>query len=51
MREFITSPDLRVCLGDRLPVLLSDVMLPWEGVECSESFSGGGLAGSPEIGP
>lgn len=42
-----TCPDLRVCLGDRLPVLLSEFMLPWEGVERSESLGGGGLAGSP----
>lgn len=43
----ITCPDLSVCLGDRLPVLLSEFMLPWEGVERSESFGGGGLAGRP----
>lgn len=43
----MTGPDLSVCFGDRLPVLLSEFMLPWEGVERSESFGGGGLAGSP----
>lgn len=43
----ITCPDLSVCLGDRLPVLLSEFMLPWDGVERSESFGGGGLEGSP----
>lgn len=42
-----TCPDLSVCLGDRLPVLLREFMLPWEGVERNESFGGGGLAGSP----
>lgn len=47
----ITCPDLRECLGDRLPVLLREFMLPWEGVERSESFGGGGLAGSPGIEP
>lgn len=46
-RMFITCPDLSVCLGDRLPVLLSEFMLPWEGVERRESLGGGGLAGSP----
>lgn len=46
-RVCITCPDLSVCLGDRLPVLLSEFMLPWEGVERSESFGGGGLVGSP----
>lgn len=43
----VTCPDLSVCLGDRLPVLLSEFMLPWDGVERNESFGGGGLAGSP----
>lgn len=43
----LTCPDLSVCLGDRLPVLFSEFMLPWEGVERSESFGGGGLVGSP----
>ena len=47
----ITCPDLSVCLGDRLPVLLSEVMLPWDGVERSESFGGGGLAGRVGTGP
>lgn len=47
----ITCPDFSVCLGDRLPVLLSEFMLPWEGVERSESFGGGGLAGSPGTEP
>lgn len=28
-------------------MLLSDVMLPWDGVERRESLGGGGLAGSP----
>lgn len=46
MCVFITCPLLSVCLGDRLPALLSEFMLPWEGVERSESL-GGGLAGSP----
>lgn len=44
---FITCPLLSVCLGDRLPALLSEFMLPWEGVERRESLGGGGLAGSP----
>jgi len=38
-------------LGDRLPVLLREFMLPWEGVERSESFVGGGLVGSPGTEP
>lgn len=38
-------------MGDRLPVLFREVMLPWEGVEWSESFKGGGLAGIPGTGP
>lgn len=47
----ITCPDFRVCLGERLPVLFSEFMLPWEGVERSESLGGGGLAGSPGTEP
>lgn len=47
----ITCPDFRVCLGERLPVLFSEFMLPWEGVERSESLGGGGLAGSPGMEP
>lgn len=38
---------LSECLGDRLPALLREFMLPWEGVERRESLGGGGLAGRP----
>lgn len=34
-------------MGERLPTLLSEFMLPWEGVERRLSLGGGGLAGSP----
>ena len=36
---------MSVCLGDRLPALLREFMLPCEGVERRESLGGGGLAG------
>lgn len=42
-----TCEDLRVCLGERLPALLSEFMLPCEGVERRLSLGGGGLAGRP----
>ena len=41
----ITCPDLSECLGDRLPALFREFMLPCEGVERRESLGGGGLAG------
>lgn len=43
----LTCPLLSECLGDRLPALLREFTLPWEGVERRESLGGGGLAGSP----
>lgn len=42
----LTCPALSVCLGERLPALLSEFMLPCDGVERKESLGGGGLAGS-----
>lgn len=49
--ERLTCPDFSVCLGDRLPVLLSEFMLPCDGVERSESLGGGGLVGRAGTGP
>ena len=40
-----TCADLSVCLGERLPALFRELMLPWEGVERRLSLGGGGLAG------
>lgn len=39
-----------LCLGDKLPVLLRLLTLPWEGVERRLSF-GGGLAGRTGTAP
>lgn len=41
-----TCADFRECLGERLPALLREFMLPWEGVERRLSLGGGGLAGN-----
>lgn len=38
-------------MGDRLPVLFREFMLPWDGVERRESLEGGGLAGSGGAAP
>ena len=46
-----TCEDLSVCFGDRLPALLREFMLPWDGVERRLSLGGGGLAGSTGTAP
>lgn len=46
----LTCACLMLCLGDKLPVLLRLLTLPWEGVERRLSF-GGGLAGRTGTAP
>lgn len=41
-----TCVDLSVCLGDRLPALFSEFMLPCDGVDRRLSLGGGGLPGN-----